>query len=251
MTKQKEFYKNNYAYSKFLDRQSSNTFKKYISVVLSYLASGEKFLDVGCGTGIALNLLKEDGKKNIYGIDVSHTSIDICKEKGLSARKYDGRRIPYNVNSFSVVGSFNVLEHTDDPELFLNEQYRVLKKGGYLLIVCPNFLSITNNYHWHTAGLKNKLSNLITLISKLLSKKYQFHKMKTVVRKTFRADDDACIITNPIDIIKWGYQKKMKLIHWSTKPVIHNSLFIKVIEKTPIKIFFGASFIVLKKGDNA
>lgn len=246
MRKQQEFYKNNKEYTKFLDNQSTDAFKKYASMVLMYLAKGEKFLDVGCGTGIALSLIEKKSKK-IYGIDVSYSSIRKCKKIGLNARVYDGKKIPYTKNSFSVVGSFNVLEHTDNPELFLNEQYRVLKRGGHMLIICPNFLSITNNYHWHTSGLKNKVSNFITTIKKLFTKKYKFLKMQTVSREVFRADDDACIVTNPIDIIKWGQKKKMKLIHWSTKPIFHSSLFISLIELSPLKIFFGASFIILKK----
>ena len=59
---------------------------------------------------------------------------------------YDGYKLPFDNNSVDVVGSINVLEHTDDTESFLNEIFRVLKPDGIFVLVCPNFLSITNSY---------------------------------------------------------------------------------------------------------
>ncbi len=108
-------------------------------------------MDVGCGTGLVLKMLKDRGVEAV-GIEVSKTSVNKCKKKQLNCFYYDGRRVPFKDKCFDVVGSFNVLEHTDNAIEFLNEQYRVLKIDGYLIVVCPNFLSVTNGYHWHTSG---------------------------------------------------------------------------------------------------
>ncbi len=102
---------------------------------------------------------------------------------------------------FDVVGSFNVLEHTIDPTLFLKEQIRVLKKGGYIIVGCPNFLSaIMNSPHPKIAGPRQKIKNVFRVIQKCVTHDYAFEKMPVIVRETFQYDDDAIVVTNILDI---------------------------------------------------
>jgi SAM-dependent methyltransferase len=244
MSNQK-YYITNQRYSDFLDTQKQKDFGKYAYLVNKLLPENGTFLDVGCGTGIALTLINRRSKG--VGVDISETSIASCVEKGLFCKLYDGYRLPFVDDYFNIVGSFNVLEHTDDPIHFLDEQFRILSKEGYLIIACPNFLSITNNFHWHTSGLKQKVRNLTSLIKKLLSRNYNFEKMKTIERKEFHPDDDACNVVNPIDILKWSKNNKLSLEDWSTHSVHTNSQFINFIDKTIFKIFFGSCFFVFKK----
>ena len=46
--------------------------------------------------------------------------------------------LPFEDNSFDFVFHQDVIEHNERPYNFLNEQYRVLKKGGTLLCGTPN-----------------------------------------------------------------------------------------------------------------
>ncbi len=50
---------------------------------------------------------------------------------------YDGKRIPFDTNYFDGAICFEVLEHTSDPKSFLEEIYRVIKKGWYVLLSTP------------------------------------------------------------------------------------------------------------------
>ena len=49
----------------------------------------KSILDVGCGNGSFLYLLKELGYKNTMGIDLSHNMISIANSKGINARVID------------------------------------------------------------------------------------------------------------------------------------------------------------------
>jgi SAM-dependent methyltransferase len=217
-----------------------------VDFILKYLPKKGCFLDVGCGTGIALNMISKKNK-NVYGIEISQTSVKVCKSKKLNCQQYDGETIPFKDSFFDVVGSFNVLEHTDNPVSFLNENLRVLKNKGYLFVVCPNFLSTTNNYHYHTKGITRKIKNAKEIVIKSLwSFSSAFSKMKTINRKDFHPDDDAVNATNPIDILKWSKLQNLETKYWSSQQIYKES-FINKFDFSYNRLFLGACFFIFKK----
>ncbi len=239
------YYYNNKEYADFLINQNPKNFLKISHKIKEFTEEFDYILDVGCGTGNLLEAI--NGRRYKFGIDISNMFIEKAKAKGLNCAVYDGKKIPFENNKFNLVSSFNVLEHVDNVNLFLNEKLRVLKSGGYLIIACPNFLSITNNFHWHTTGFKQKIKNVFTIIVKIIFEKYHFNKMKTVQREYIYPDDDACNITNPVDIYKWSRKNKLKLEYWSSQSVYKNNLFVNLVDKTILKIFFGSCLFVFKK----
>jgi SAM-dependent methyltransferase len=58
-----------------------------------------------------------------------------------------GESLPFADESFDVVYSANVLEHTGDPEHVLAESLRVLRSGGLLHMEMPNFLSYFEGHY--------------------------------------------------------------------------------------------------------
>jgi len=65
----------------------------------------------------------------------------------LEVKKYgtwvigDAQHLPFRSNAFSKIIAHHVLEHLRDPDMFLREAYRVLKKEGILSLRVPNVLS--------------------------------------------------------------------------------------------------------------
>lgn len=243
----KKYYITNKKYTKFLATQNTEDFKKYTDFVLKYAKKGSSFLDVGCGTGIAVDRLVSGGIK-AEGVEISQTSVRECRKKKLKCIEYNGSQLPFEDESFDAAGSYNVLEHTENPINFLNEQLRVVKKGGYILVSCPNFLSITNSYHHHTKGVVQKVTNLFTIFSKFINPKFKFEKMKTVDREDFQPDDDACNVTNSQDILRWGKSKNLKVIYWSSQPVYKEGL-TNYLDFSLFKFFLGACFIIFVKNE--
>lgn len=244
MFSHEKFYKDNQKYTKFLENQDSASFQKYVDAIKKFTPEKGSFLDCGCGTGIALKLLP--ASLSVKGVDISKTSIKSCIKHGLDCKVYDGAMLPFKGNSFDCVGSINVLEHTDSPTDLLDEKLRVLKSGGHLIVVCPNFLSITNNYHHHTAGFKQKLKNTVSTIKRSFSSEPEFGKMKTIVREVFQSDDDACNVTNPADIFNWASSKNLERVYWSGRTVYGGKL-PAVLDHSLMKLFLGSSFIVFRK----
>jgi SAM-dependent methyltransferase len=66
-----------------------------------------------------------------------HSDLLILNDK----EKYDAEwmRIPYNDNHFDYVFIKSVIEHISNTDLFLSEIYRVLKPGGKIIILTPDY----------------------------------------------------------------------------------------------------------------
>lgn len=94
-------------------------------------------LDLGCGEGTRLDYFTS---KNGTGVDISEKAIIMARKK--SKNKFINanlEKLPLKDNSFDLVYSAFVLEHTDDSEKVVNESIRVLKPKGDLVFICPNY----------------------------------------------------------------------------------------------------------------
>lgn len=100
-----------------------------------------RVLEVGCGKGVMLSMLKEKGIP-AYGIDLSDTTVEYCRSKGLEALRSDALTHLKTLPGESLGGIFcaHVIEHLspDDGVALLRECFRVLKPGGRLVLITPN-----------------------------------------------------------------------------------------------------------------
>lgn len=124
---------------KLFSRSSRIAFLYIISLLKN--KSSSKVLDVGCGYGELLKLLKEDGWKS-YGVDTSSTAAKKAREMGLDV--FTGELIDAGFldKYFDVVILHHSLEHMHDPTEVLREVHRILKDNGVLIISVPNIDSI-------------------------------------------------------------------------------------------------------------
>lgn len=97
-------------------------------------------LDIGCGDGLFMNMLRTKGIKSV-GVDISDEAVRACTAQGLSAEVVTSAHLlPFPDASFEYVVMLDVLEHVYDPALFLAEAKRVSKR--YIVIGVPNFSSL-------------------------------------------------------------------------------------------------------------
>jgi SAM-dependent methyltransferase len=94
-------------------------------------------LDVGCGTGGNLEFLL--GRWGCgAGIDLNPLALDFARRRNLPRlAQASALALPYPNNTFSLVTTFDVLYHrwiTDDDRV-VRECYRVLRPGGWLLLM--------------------------------------------------------------------------------------------------------------------
>lgn len=136
-------------YRAFEDRHrgSRELIKERVSIYLPFiLPLKEKYpdvisLDIGCGRGEWLELLKNNGMI-AKGIDVDEGMLQACHDLDLDALQGEG--ISYlrdqPDDSMIVISAFHVIEHIlfEDVQELVRESLRVLKPGGLLILETPN-----------------------------------------------------------------------------------------------------------------
>jgi O-antigen chain-terminating methyltransferase len=98
-------------------------------------------IDIGCGRGEWLEILKENGI-TAKGIDNNRIAVSNCKECGLDATEADAvkflKAIPES--AFHAVTGFHIIEHLTFEQVIslMDEVHRVLKPGGVVVFETPN-----------------------------------------------------------------------------------------------------------------
>ena len=109
-------------------------------------------LDVGSGTGATLRLLRDQGFRNVTGLDKSAVAQSLCRDKGLGEVQLGSvTDLPFPAGSFDVVFATDIVEHVADDAAALRELARVLVPRGLVVITVPAFQSL-----W---GLQDEVSH--------------------------------------------------------------------------------------------
>jgi len=138
----------------------------------------KKILEIGSGLGGDIAYLAEKGA-NCTAVDISQTSLKritkLAKTKSITVKTTfcDAKDLIFKDESFDIVFHQGFLEHFKNPILLLEEQKRVLKKRGYILIDVPQKYNLYTLYKrwkkikkqwdipWETEFTKKELVNII------------------------------------------------------------------------------------------
>lgn len=107
--------------------------------------AGDSVLDIGCGTGEMGLLIKEKFNSKVYGLDINGAAVKKANKNGIIARLGDvEKKWPYDNGSINSVLCVQMIEHLVNPDFFLEESKRVLKKNGLVIISTPNLAAWYN-----------------------------------------------------------------------------------------------------------
>jgi 2-polyprenyl-6-hydroxyphenyl methylase/3-demethylubiquinone-9 3-methyltransferase len=118
-----------------------NKFGNQVDILASHLPLPDaKVLDIGCGGGLFLSLLKDKGAQ-VTGIELSDSRAQYAKTKhGLEIYKFPIESDFWqkgHAGAFDAVTLWDVIEHVNYPYQTLRCAANVLKPGGFLLIDTP------------------------------------------------------------------------------------------------------------------
>jgi len=98
-----------------------------------------RILDVGCGTGSLLNIIKKSSEHNgnfMVGIDLSPEMIKIAHTKNpeITFLVADSDNLPFRDNAFDKVFSVTHLQNIPEPECTVKEMHRIAERESILAI---------------------------------------------------------------------------------------------------------------------
>ncbi|HSW88401.1 MAG TPA: class I SAM-dependent methyltransferase [Candidatus Saccharimonadales bacterium] len=121
---------------------NANRLQHMLAFITKLEKTPREILDIGCGTGHLANEIKKIyPNANITGIDISKKAIAIGKKayKQITLLQGDAEKnLPFASACFDLVISGEHIEHLQDPDTYLSEINRILKKDGILLLTTPN-----------------------------------------------------------------------------------------------------------------
>lgn len=105
--------------------------------------ANKKILEVGCMFGYLLQELKPAYR--VKGIEISDEAVKYCKANGLEVDKLSVESFIENTKEqFDTIILSHVMEHLRRPDDCLERLKKLLLPGGKIILLVPNYLSVTN-----------------------------------------------------------------------------------------------------------
>lgn len=133
-------------------RGSTKDIRRRQSIFQEYFTNCRNVLDIGCGRGEFLSLLKEKGIC-AKGIDINEDMILFCQKNGLDVQKADALAYLQSIEEETLDGVFSsqVIEHLQPEELIglIKLSYDKMKCGAYFVAETINPLCLTTYALFH------------------------------------------------------------------------------------------------------
>lgn len=206
----------------------------------SDLPTDARILDVGCGDGFHLRLLKKYGAKSwtLEGVDLDERAVAMAEKSGLKVYQGSIERLKLPENSYDLTFMIQTVEHLEKPYETLTEIRNVLKPEGKLVIVTDNtdaldFKIFKGGYwggyhfprHWNLFN-KNSLAKLAAKAG------FETIEIKTIV--------------SPVN---WVYSIHNALVAWNAPGFLINRFTLK--STVSLSAFTSLDVVLQKFGRGA
>lgn len=119
--------------------------------VIYYLKEGERILDVGCGQGLLISILRNSGF-DANGLDPSEEAVRRCQGAGLAVDQGRIEALPFEDGSYGAVVAVHVLEHTGDLRKAVDECLRVARRAVICVVPIGHREDQTHRHEWAKVG---------------------------------------------------------------------------------------------------
>jgi SAM-dependent methyltransferase len=204
------------------------------------LPDDARILDIGCGDGFHLNLLRKFGKKtwSLEGVDMNKHAVEAATSSGLKVHLGAIEEIDLPEEHYDLVFMIMTIEHIEKPDAVLSAVHKVLKKGGRLVIVTDNTDSVDFKFfkrgHWggyHFPRHFNLFNH--NSLSRLAEKSgFKIERLTTIV--------------SPVN---WVYSIHNTLVDWKKPKWLISRFTLKSI--VSLSVFTALDFVLQKFGKGA
>lgn len=169
------------------------------------LRPNARILDVGCGDGFHLKLLKDFGHKSwhLEGIDMSDRAVEVGQHNGLIIHRGIVQNVDLPPASYDLAFMIATIEHVDHPKEVLESVRQLLKPGGHVVIVTDN--TDTTDFKWfkgrHWGGYH-------------FPRHWNLFNPKTLKHLAKSTDMEVEEIGTIVSPVNWVYSIRNRLLDW-------------------------------------
>tara|TARA_A100001015_G_C15036506_1_gene736594 strand:- start:2593 stop:3276 length:684 start_codon:yes stop_codon:yes gene_type:complete len=139
-------------YLETIYNHENKPFSEYPKKLIQYLIKrgnlkkNQKILELGCGRGDFIFEFRNNGL-DAYGCDISNFSQNFFPDLKFSKVDLEHNNLPYKNETFDIVYSKSFIEHFYYPEKIFQEAHRVLKPGGIIITLTPEWQYIYKSFY--------------------------------------------------------------------------------------------------------
>lgn len=218
-----------------------------------------KMLEVGCGVADITAHLPEG--LAYTGLDSHLAFIQKSREKypGHEFILGNATEVPFRDESFDLVFSHQVIEMLSQPQRALAEMMRVVRQGGYVVIIAPNLENPWSRIH--TVRDYSKIKKVLFMVARFYDLALRFlgiSRFRIIpqnhVELTGRfemSDDDLKYVTSAWEIAhlfkRGGFRELRSKNHRYKMNSIKNVFKALIITLPPLRYYGGGMFFVFQK----
>jgi SAM-dependent methyltransferase len=169
------------------------------------LPDNARILDVGCGDGFHLSLLRQFGQPNwhLEGIEPNHLGVLAAQRTGLTIYPDIIQSLNLPKASYDLAFTIATLEHVDDPVQVLEAVRSLLRPGGRVVIVTDNTdtLDFWLAQHRYWGGYH-------------FPRHWTLFNAKTLRRLALKVDLEVVQLTTILSPVNWVYSIHNALVDW-------------------------------------
>jgi SAM-dependent methyltransferase len=165
-----------------------------------------RILDVGCGDGFHLRLLRDFGVStwSLEGVDASPRAVEAARRAGLTVHQGTIETVDLEPGAYDLVLLIATIEHVEDPAGVLRAVRRVLRPGGRVVIVTDNTRTldfrIFGGRHW--GGYH-------------FPRHFNLFDRDTLRRLASRVGLEVATVETVVSPVNWVYSIRNTLVDWN------------------------------------
>lgn len=123
----------------------------HYSPIAALVRPGQTVVDIGCGDGLFLELVRERGGRGV-GLELDPDKVAVCMEKGLEVHQCRAQDFDWAQGPIDFVSLLHIVEHIPPTEVLeiFDRAYRSLSEDGRMFVLTPNFMNpyVANMNFW-------------------------------------------------------------------------------------------------------
>jgi SAM-dependent methyltransferase len=187
-------------------------------------------LDVGCGGGLFLRMMKERGHR-VVGLDFSLAAAGVAWESNqVPVVCGTLSRAPFPAGSCAAITMFHVLEHLYEPASYLQSAHSLLHPDGRLIVQAPNaacwqFLLLGEN--WRGVEVPRHLWQFRARDLEILLDRCGFEVVR--VKHFSLRDNPACLATSLVPSLDPTVRKVRGVVEGPRTKLIKDALYFALV----------------------